>query len=123
MRYGFQYAGAGGAGKVLARVEQYAQGQLLEFDIAVYNSDDKLMTGLSQTLTMPLSDSTYQQMLVKRTPLRFSQQIDLPMGQLFVRVGVLDPATEKYGTLELPLHVGRKGTEASAPPAAEKPLD
>jgi len=41
-------------------------------------------------------------------PIGFTQQIDLPPGQLFVRVGVLDHATNKVGTLELPLTVGRK---------------
>ena len=40
--------------------------------------------------------------------IRFTQQIDLPPGQIFVRVGVLDRTTDKIGTLELPLKVGRK---------------
>lgn len=88
-----------------------------EFDVAVYNLDSKLLTGLSQTLNMPMSDDTYQKIVQQHTPLRFTQQIDLPHGQLFVRVGILDPATEKTGTLELPLHVGRNGTQPSAPDA------
>jgi hypothetical protein len=82
----------------------------LEFDIAVYDSNDKLLTGLSQTLKMPVSDATYRQLAAGKSPIRFFQQIDLPQGQLFVRVGVLDPATDKVGTLELPLKVGGKQT-------------
>jgi hypothetical protein len=39
---------------------------------------------------------------------RFFQQIDLPVGQLFIRVGVLDTTSNKVGTLELPLKVGKK---------------
>jgi VWFA-related protein len=87
----------------------------VEYDIAVYDADDKLLTGLSQTVTMPLSDATYQQMLKIHGPLRFFQQIDLPPGQLFVRVGVLDTTTNKVGTLELPLKVGKGGQKGAIP--------
>jgi len=81
---------------------------LLDFDIAVYDTDDKLLTGLSQTVKTTLSDNTYQQQISNKEPLRFFQQIDLPPGQLFLRVGVLDRTSEKVGTLELALKVGKK---------------
>ena len=80
----------------------------LDFDIAVCDSNDKLLTGLSQIVKTTLSDKTYQQELASKQPIRFTQQIDLPPGQLFIRVGVLDHTTNKYGTLELPLKVGKK---------------
>jgi hypothetical protein len=67
-----------------------------------------LLTGLSQDLKMSLTDSTYQQDVHGEQPIRFFQQIDLPPGQLFVRVGVLDHSTNKVGTLELPLTVGKR---------------
>jgi hypothetical protein len=38
---------------------------------------------------------------------QFSQQIDRPPGQLFVCVGVLDQPSNKVGTLELPLTIGK----------------
>lgn len=79
----------------------------LEFDIAVFDANDHLLTGLSQTLKADLSDTSYQQQITGRQPIRFTQQIDLPSGQLFIRVGVLDRSTNKYGTLELPLRVAR----------------
>jgi hypothetical protein len=56
----------------------------------------------------PLSDGKYQQMIANKEPIRFFQQIDLPPGQLFLRVGVLDRTSNKTGTLELPLKVGKK---------------
>ena len=111
-RYGFTYV-------VPAEQIRFADGAKgthkgsLEFDIAVYDSNDKLLTGLSQTLKMPVSDATYRQLASGKSPIRFFQQIDLPQGQLFVRVGVLDPATDKVGTLELPLKVGGKQTAAA----------
>ena len=85
----------------------------IEYDLAVYDTEDKLLTGLSQTITMPLSDNSYQQMLKIHGPVRFFQQIDLPSGQLFVRVGVLDTTTDKVGTLELPLKVAKNKSEAN----------
>jgi hypothetical protein len=111
-RYGFTYV-------VPAEQIRFADGAKgthkgsLEFDIAVYDSNDELLTGLSQTLKMPVSDATYRQLASGKSPIRFFQQIDLPQGQLFVRVGVLDPATDKVGTLELPLKVGGKQTAAA----------
>jgi VWFA-related protein len=94
----------------------------LELDIAVYDgspgvsdqkgSDQKggdqagnaqLLTGLSQTINMPLSDARYQQFI--QGPFRFTQQLDLPPGPLFLRIGVLDPTANRIGTLEIPLTV------------------
>ncbi|HEY4380571.1 MAG TPA: VWA domain-containing protein [Acidobacteriaceae bacterium] len=80
----------------------------LDFDIAVYDASDKLLTGLSQILKASLSDTTYQQQHAGQQPMRFTQQIDLPPGQLFLRIGVLDHATNKVGTLELPLKIAKK---------------
>jgi hypothetical protein len=80
----------------------------LDFDIAVYDANDKLLTGLSQVVKTTLTEKTYQQQIVNKQPIRFFQQIDLPPGQLFLRVGVLDHTTNKVGTLELPLKVSRK---------------
>jgi hypothetical protein len=80
----------------------------LDFDIAVFDTNDKLLTGLSQIVKASLTDKTYQQQLANKEPIRLTQQIDLPPGQLFIRVGVLDHTTNKYGTLELPLKVAKK---------------
>jgi hypothetical protein len=80
----------------------------VDFDIAVYDASDKLLTGLSQTIKTNLSDNTYRAQLQDHSPIHFQQQIDLPPGQLFVRVGVLDHANNQTGTLELPLKVGKK---------------
>ena len=88
----------------------------LEFDIAVYDGEGKLVTSLGQTVKMPLDDFGYQQFM--QQPFRFRQQLDLPAGQLFVRVGVLDKTSNKVGTLEIPLKV-EKGLAAQRPDAAK----
>jgi VWFA-related protein len=80
----------------------------LDFDIAVYDANDKLLTGLSQIVRTTITDATYRQQIANKEPIRFFQQIDLPPGQVFIRVGVLDHTTNKVGTLDLPLKVGKK---------------
>jgi VWFA-related protein len=106
-RYGFQFV-------VPSRQIAFKDGKkgehdaALDFDIAVYDSNDKRLTGLSQIVKTTLNDSQYQQMIANHEPIDISQQIDLPPGQLFVRVGVHDRTSNKVGTLELPLKVGRK---------------
>jgi hypothetical protein len=91
----------------------------VELDLAAYDADAKLVTGLSQAVTMSLNDTT----VANKQPLNFSQQLDLPPGQLFLRVGVLDPTSNKVGTLELPLTVSKKAAAKSditpAPPASK----
>jgi len=112
-RYGFDYvvplpqiAFSGAPGQ--------AHKAALDFDIAVYDGNDNRLTGLSQIVKTNLTDATYQKQLANKEPIRFFQQIDLPPGQLFVRVGVLDHTTNKYGTLDLPLKV-TKPKAATAP--------
>jgi VWFA-related protein len=86
----------------------------VELDIAAYDEDAKLVTGLSQTITMSLNDKT----VTNNEPLNFSQLLDLPAGQLFVRIGVLDKTSNKVGTLEIPLKV-EKGLVLHMPDAAK----
>ncbi|MGP8261131.1 MAG: VWA domain-containing protein [Acidobacteriaceae bacterium] len=83
----------------------------LEFDAAAYDPYGKLVTTLSQTQKLPLSNEEYGDFIA--TPFQFFQQIDLPPGQFTLRVGVFDGVSNKFGTLEIPLLVGKK----SATPA------
>jgi len=105
IRYGFQYA-------IPARQIAFTEGPnnthkgAMELDIAAYDTDGHLVTGLSQTVNMPLSDTRYKEFI--KGPFRFFQQLDLPPGQLFLRVGILDPTSNKVGTLEIPLTVPKK---------------
>lgn len=79
----------------------------LEFDLAAYDVFGKRISSLSQTVSpRPLTAQQYQQML--RTPMRYIQQLDLPPGEIFLRVGVLDAVSDHVGTLEIPLVVSKK---------------
>jgi hypothetical protein len=47
------------------------------------------------------------------------QQIDLPAGETFLRVGVLDGTTDHVGTLEIPLVVPKKLAKSAAAPGGK----
>jgi VWFA-related protein len=79
----------------------------LEFDIAAYNNHRKLVTTLKQTTKLPLDADQDPQYLDQ--PFQFSQQLDLPPGSIYLRVGILDRTSNKVGTLEIPLTVPRNG--------------
>ena len=77
----------------------------LEFDIAAYDTEGKPVTSLDQTMQFPLSADEYQQFI--KVPFQFFQQLDLPPGQLFLRIGVLDGNSKKLGTLEIPITISK----------------
>jgi VWFA-related protein len=87
----------------------------LEFDLAAYDVFGKRISGLSQTISpRPISPEQFQQTL--KSPLRFLQQIDLPPGETFLRLGVLDATADRVGTLEIPLVVSKRLARPPAPP-------
>ena len=112
-RYAFTYSISAGQLAFTSGPNATHNGSV-ELDLAAYDADAKLVTGLSQTVTMSLNDTT----VANKQTLNFSQLLDLPPGQLFVRVGVLDHTSNKVGTLEIPLKV-EKGSPAQKPDAAK----
>jgi VWFA-related protein len=87
----------------------------LEFDIAAFDPDGGLVTMRSQTLKLPLTNDEYRQFIA--TPFQFFQQLDLPSGQMTLRVGVLDGVSNKVGTVTIPLTIA--GGSAPRPAAAK----
>ena len=91
----------------------------LEFDIAAYDVFGKLVTSISQTVNLALPDDRYQQ--IQRKPFELLQGLDLPAGELFVRIGILDGNSDKTGTLEIPLEVTNKPAVAAGKAESGKP--
>ncbi len=90
----------------------------LEFDLAAYDVFGKRITGLSQTISpRPLTSEQYQQRL--KSPFQFLQQLDLPPGEIFLRVGILDAVADKVGTLEIPLKVSKNPAGATGQPGGK----
>ena len=75
----------------------------LEFDLVAYGLDGKVLGVRSQTLKLPMSFNEYE--AFEQTPFHFYLPIDLPTGELTVRMGVFDAIAGHAGTLEVPLTV------------------
>jgi hypothetical protein len=53
---------------------------------------------------MNLTPAQYDEFVAKHA-FSFVQQLDLPLGQISLHVGILDKVTSKVGTLEVPVYV------------------
>jgi VWFA-related protein len=82
----------------------------IKFDVAAFDTDGHMVTSISRTWPLGLTNEGYRQFLA--SPLKFYQQLDLPPGKLTLHLGILDTGSKKVGSLEIPLIVGKK------PPAA-----
>jgi hypothetical protein len=89
----------------------------LEFDVVAYDVYGKLITDLSQSIDLPLTAERYKQL--QSSPFRVVQQIDLPPGEIFLRVGILDKVSDKVGTTEIPLTVNKKSAVTPALPGGK----
>ncbi len=56
-------------------------------------------------MQLPLTADEYKKFIA--TPFQFLEQIDLPPGQMTLRVGVLDRVSQKIGTLDIPLTIAK----------------
>jgi len=87
----------------------------LEFHAAAYDIYGRLVASMNETMNLPLAPDEYGQFV--KTPFQFSQQLDLPPGQISIRVGILDTTSNKVGTLEIPLVVSTtSGKHGATPP-------
>jgi len=86
----------------------------VKFDVAAFDSDGKMVSSVSRTRMLPLTNEQYRMFIA--TPFQFNQQLDLPRGKFTLRVGILDSVSKKVGSLEIPLTVGKK--PPSVAPAA-----
>jgi VWFA-related protein len=87
----------------------------LEFEVAAYDVNGAMLNSISQSIELPLGNDAYNKL--QRTPFQFFQQLDLPPGDIFLRIGIHDITAARVGTLEIPLTVTRKSKPAEAKPA------
>ena len=66
-----------------------------------WDLDGKALTGTALTYSFQLSPAQYLQS--GQIGLQFHQSLDIPAGQVFLRLGIYDPASGHMGTLEIPL--------------------
>jgi VWFA-related protein len=75
----------------------------LQFDIAAYDINRKLVAHLSEAVDLPLAPEEFDQF--EAQPYRLNQHINLPPGPISLHVGILDSVSSKVGTLEVPVSV------------------
>jgi hypothetical protein len=110
-RYGFQYAFPGRQIAFTAAADGTRHGSL-EFDLAAYDGDGNVVTSLRQAIELNLTADQVRELAT--SPFRYFQQLDLPAGALFLRVGVLDRMANKVGTLEIPVTVAKTPAQHAA---------
>jgi VWFA-related protein len=77
--------------------------------IAVDEAAGKSRGGLNHVLNMPLTPTTYQQ--VVRYGLRITSRLDLPPGRYQLRIGMVDSVSNRTGSVHLDLDVPDFGSE------------
>jgi VWFA-related protein len=77
----------------------------LELDVVAYDAEGRVLNGLSQNAKLDLKPNQISQFLQR--PVQLPLQLDLPSGEIFVRLGVLDVPSNKMGTLEIPEKVAK----------------
>ena len=76
----------------------------LAFSAIAYDSQGKLLNSNAGMFNTPITKQTYA--AVMRDALHIQTGIDLPVGRVYLRVGVHDLGTGKIGVLEVPIEVG-----------------
>lgn len=77
----------------------------LEFVLVAYAPDGKRLNSVDQNANFDLKPALYDQVLQFGIPLH--QEIDLPAGQVFLRIVVRDLNSERVGAIEVPISVPR----------------
>jgi VWFA-related protein len=70
-----------------------------------WDPDGKALTGNAQTYSFTVTPAQYLES--GQIGLQFHQSLDIAAGQVFLRLGIYDPASGNMGTLEIPLPVQR----------------
>jgi VWFA-related protein len=87
----------------------------LKFGLVAFDMFGRSVATQSQTMPLPLTSDEYREFM--KTPFKLSQHLDLPPGQISLRIGVLDTTSNKVGTLEIPLFVPGNLARHPPPPA------
>jgi hypothetical protein len=88
----------------------------VDFDVVAYDVYGTKITALSQTLRKSFTPEQYAQFV--KGAFRPTQQLDIPPGETFLRIGILDEATDKVGTMEIPMTVKKTAANPASTPVS-----
>lgn len=105
VRYDVAYSLAPGQLALLESPDGTRKGAV-EFAFAAYDGEGKILNVTAQTLRMRLRPDDELAQFMKY-PMHVALQFDLPSGKIFLRLGVVDLASQRIGTLEIPETVAK----------------
>jgi VWFA-related protein len=68
-----------------------------------YDRDGKILNWAGNKVPIALDQGAWDQS--SRSGLQIHQVLDLPAGDVFLRVGLYDPNSSRFGSMEIPLHI------------------
>ena len=101
-RYAIDYAASLATIHLARNARGVRQGRLEALAIA-WNSNGKILNWVGNDVLIALDQAQWEQ--YSRYGLQIHQVLDLPAGQVFLRAGLYDPASGRFGSMEIPLHV------------------
>ena len=78
----------------------------LEFVAIAYDRDGKILNVANRTFKMNLQSTQYERIMQSGLPLH--EEIDVPSGDVYLRFAVHDLATDRVGSIEIPLPADHK---------------
>ena len=75
----------------------------IEFTLVAYDADAKRVNYLDRAIRLSLKDKVYARIMAKGLPVRLA--LDLPPGQITLRIVVHNPSASRNGSLEVPLTI------------------
>jgi hypothetical protein len=73
----------------------------LEFVALAYDHDGKILNVANRTFKLNLQPAQYDQVIKTGMPLH--QEIDVPTGEVYLRIAVHDRSSDRVGSLEIAL--------------------
>jgi hypothetical protein len=71
--------------------------------VVAYNSDSKAINNVSTPVSLILEGDEYR--LYLKSGLQFHQELDLPVGHVYLRAAIIDQDKDRAGAMEIPLNV------------------
>ena len=75
----------------------------VEFAAIAYDRDGKILNVANRTFKLNLQSAQYNQIMQTGLPLH--QELDVPIGEVYLRIAVHDLSTDRIGSVEIPLRV------------------
>ena len=89
----------------------------VQLDVIAYSRDGKPVNWVGVTQRMNINPATFA--AIQRSGIPAHLEIDLPRQEVYLATGVYDWASQKAGTLEIPLNVLQAQSAATAPAATQ----